>query len=141
MKARPKKCRRSSEKQSAPKKKILIIDADLVMTELLRSYLGQEKGFEVLTAETGADGIRTAIEHQPDLILLDFRLSDMRGLEVHERLRQNSTARETPVIYVSYFLTLRAIEEATGKGARGFISKPFNLSQMYTKVANVLSSS
>lgn len=140
MKARPKNRHRPSRKSPASRKKILIIDGDSSVVELLRDYLGDEKGYEVLTAETGTDGVRVAVESVPDLILLDFRPVDMSGLEVHERLQQNPTTKETPVIYVSYFLTLRSIEEATGKGARGFISKPFNLPETYTKVASVLAS-
>ncbi|RJP70742.1 MAG: response regulator [Candidatus Abyssobacteria bacterium SURF_17] len=141
MKATSKKRCRSSQKRSPKNPRILVVDSDTVMAELMRSYLGDEKGYEVLIAETGASGIRAALEQLPDLILVDFRLADMSGLEMHDRLRQNPATKEIPVIYVSSFLTLRTIEKATDKGARGFISKPFTLSEIYTKVATILSSS
>jgi DNA-binding response OmpR family regulator len=140
MKPSPKKQQRSHRKQSKVKTKILIIDNDPATAGLLRNYLEGEKGFLVLTAETGMDGIRGAIEHVPDLILLDIRLGDMSGLEAHEGLRANRATGAIPVIYISSFFTLRTIEQATVKGARGFLSKPFNLPQIYTKVETVLRS-
>ena len=140
MKSSPRKRHRTVQKPPKTRSKILIIDNDPVPGDLLRNYLGGEKGFVIVAAETGAEGIRKAIEEVPDLILLDFRLTDMSGLEVHEKLRQNPSTREIPVIYLSYFLTLRTIEQATVKGAKGFISKPFTLSGIYTKVTSVLSS-
>jgi len=140
MKSSLRKHHRTVQKPSKTKSKILIIDNDPVAGDLLRNYMGGEKGFVIVAAETGAEGIRKAAEEVPDLILLDFRLTDMSGLEVHEKLRQNPSTREIPVIYLSYFLTLRTIEQATVKGAKGFISKPFTLSGIYTKVTSVLSS-
>ena len=92
-----------------------------------------------MTAGSGAEGIRAALEHLPDLILLDFRLVDMSGLEAHETLQQNPATKDIPVIYSSSFLTLRTIEQAAMKGAKGFISKPFTPSQIYSKVATALS--
>ncbi len=130
----------STRKAATPPKSILIIDSEPAFVELLERYLGSEKGYRVLVASTGADGIKRALLNRPDLILVDFRLSDMSGLDVHETLKKNPKTTHIPVIYVSSFLTLRAIENASKKGARGFISKPFSFSEMHAKVANVLGS-
>ncbi len=140
MKSSPRKQRHAAQKTSRSKYKILIVDNDPAADDLLRNYLSGEKGFVIITAETGAEGIRKATEELPDLILLDFRLTDMTGLEVHEKLRQDASTKEIPVIYLSYFLTLRTIEQATVKGAKGFVSKPFTPSGIYTKITSVLSS-
>ena len=118
---------------------ILIIDTDPMMANLLRGYLEDEKGFVVYSAETAAEGIRLASEQIPDLILMDFRLGEVSGLEVHDHFRQNPATQEIPVVYLSSFLTLRRIEQATVKGARGFITKPFTQSEIYNKVTTVLS--
>jgi CheY-like chemotaxis protein len=120
------------------KRTILIIDSDPMVAALLSSYLEGEKGYAVLSAATGASGIRMAEEAVPDLILLDLRLADMDGLEVHEELRNNSATQSLPIVYVSSFFTLRTVEKATRKGARGFIVKPFTPAGVYTKVATVL---
>jgi len=111
------------------------------MSGMLRNYLGGEKGFKMFVAGNGAEGLRMAVEHVPDLILLDFRLDDMSGLDVHDRLSQNPATAKIPVVYASPFLTFRTIERASSKGAKGFIRKPFTPSEIYTKLTTVLSSS
>lgn len=110
-----------------------------MMATLLRGYLEDEKGFVVYAAETAAEGIRLASEKMPDLILMDFLLGEASGFEVHDSLRQNPATQDIPVVYLSSFLTLRRIEQATVKGARGFITKPFTQSEIYNKVTSVLS--
>ncbi len=122
------------------KTKILIIDSDPAMIGLLRGYLEGEKGFVVTAAETGIEGARAAVDCVPDLILLDFRLSDMGGLEVHDRLRLEPATESVPIVYISSFLTLRAVERASDMGAKGFLRKPFTPSEIYKKVATVLGS-
>ena len=140
MKTNSKKRRNSRRTPLKPKTKILIVDNDQAVASLLQDYLESEKGFTVLEAETGVDGIRAAVENVPDLILLGSRLGDMSGLEVHDRLCENPVTKKIPVIYVLSFLPLRTIEQAIRKGARGFISKPFNLSEISAKVESVLRS-
>ena len=137
MKRDRKKPRRSSREPLQSRTSILIIDTDPMMANLLRAYLEDEKGFVVYSAETAADGIRLASEQIPDLILMDFWLGEVSGLEVHDNLRQNPATQEIPVVYLSSFLTLRRIEQATVKGARGFITKPFTQSEIYNKVTSV----
>jgi len=110
-----------------------------MLANLLQAYLEDEKGFIVYSAENAADGIRLASEKIPDLILMDFRLGEESGLEVHDSFRQNPATRHIPVVYLSSFLTLRRIEQATVKGAKGFITKPFTRSEIYKKVTSVLS--
>jgi len=140
MKPVPKKRKPSRQQPPQSTWKILIIDDDVATTVPLRDYLRSEKGFDVLIAGTGVEGIRAAVEHVPDLILLDFRLIDMSGLEAHEILRRNPVTQHIPVIYSSLFLTLKTIEQAAMKGAKGFISKPFNPSDIYAKVTSALAS-
>ena len=132
--------RTASKSPLDSKAKILVIDSDPAMITLLSAYLEGEKGYAVLTAESGAGGIKTAVEHVPDLILLDFWLSDMGGLEVHDRLRLIPATKGIPIVYVSSFLTFRAVEQASSKGARGFLRKPFTPSDIHKKVVTVLGS-
>lgn len=105
---------------------------------MLTNYLGGKKKFRVLSAETGSDGIQQAIKQVPDVILLDTRLSDMSGLQVHEQLKKNPVTSDIPVIYTSAFSSLRIVEQATRQGAKGFITKPFTMCGIYTKMASVL---
>ena len=139
MNNRSKKGRRPA--RTAAKTKILIIDSDPLMAAILHDCLEGEKGFTVLTADNGISGVRIAIDHKPDLILLDVRLKDMNGLEVHDRIQSDPATEKIPVVYISSFLTLRTIEKASDMGAKGFIRKPFTPAEIYVKVARVLSHS
>ena len=66
--------------------KILVIDDDQAMLKLVE-VIAAENGYEVVTAASGATGLRLALETDPDLILLDLVLPDMSGVEVCRRLR------------------------------------------------------
>ncbi len=120
--------------------RILIIDSDPAMIALLRGFLEGEKGYLVSSAQTGADGVEAAMTHVPDLILIDFRLSDMSGLEVHDRLRLEPLTENIPIVYLSSFLTLRVVEQASDMGAKGFLRKPFTPSEILRKVTAALAS-
>jgi CheY-like chemotaxis protein len=108
------------------------------MAAILRDCLEGEKGFTVLTADNGIAGVRMASDHEPSLILLDARLKDMSGLEVHDRIQSDPATKKIPIVYISSFLTLRTIEKASDLGAKGFIRKPFTPAEIYVKVARVL---
>jgi CheY-like chemotaxis protein len=136
MKFRSKK-RRSPVRPFAATR-ILIIDSDPLMIAILRDCLEGEKGFTVFAADTGIDGVRAAIDHMPDLILLDSNLKDMGGLKVHETLLDDPATENIPVVYISSFLTFRTIEKASDMGAKGFIRKPFTPTEIYAKVTRVL---
>ena len=138
MKASPKRPKQVTPSHHQPKARILVVDNDPVVAEMLKNYLGGKKTYSVLAAESGAEGIQQAIDHMPDLILMDTRLTDMSGLDVQEQLKQNPVTKDIPIIYVSSFHSLRVIEQATRQGAKGFIAKPFTLSSIYTKMASVL---
>jgi two-component system alkaline phosphatase synthesis response regulator PhoP len=136
MKVRPKNGRSPIRKNAQTR--ILIIDGDSLLVEILKECLESEKGFTVFSADNGIAGVRAAVEFRPDLILLDFYLKDMSGLEVHDRLLHDPVTENIPIVYISSFLTLRTIERASDMGAKGFIRKPFTPTDIYIKVARVL---
>jgi DNA-binding response OmpR family regulator len=103
-------------------RRAVVVEDDADMRSLLARTL-QRHGFEVLVAETGADGLRLVEEHRPALVTLDLNLPDLDGTEVCRRLRAVSDA------YVM-MITGRAdeIDELMGLqiGADDYISKPFS---------------
>jgi CheY-like chemotaxis protein len=78
-------------------KKILCIEDDLEMIELLRIILGRA-GYEVIGAEGGVQGLEAMRQEQPDLILLDLMMPGMDGAEVLLRQRRDPAIRDIPVI-------------------------------------------
>jgi two-component system alkaline phosphatase synthesis response regulator PhoP len=119
------------------KQTILVVDDEQDLLDLIEYNLRQE-GYNVLKAENGADGIQMAKEHMPDLVLLDIMMPQMDGIEVCDRMREDSTLSHIPII----FLTARSDEkteiEGLNKGADDFITKPISTTKLVSRIKAVL---
>jgi DNA-binding response OmpR family regulator len=106
---------------------ILIIDDDEILTDLLKDHLTQA-GHEVTTAGLSEEGLRKAIEHQPDLIMLDLMLPDGTGYQTCGKLRQIWKTRSVPIIMMSSSARL-ASQHSIGRmmGVNAYMMKPLNL--------------
>ncbi len=105
------------------KARILIVEDERTALQAL-SLLLEDEGFGVLQAETGEQGLRTALREEPDLILLDIRLPDIDGLTVLERLRAGYS--DAAVIIMTAETSSRNAIRATRLGAFDYVSKPLN---------------
>ncbi|MBN2414466.1 response regulator [bacterium] len=116
---------------------ILTVDDTPANIRLLTHYL-HKQGYKVLTAEDGFEGFKAAIQHKPDLILLDVMMPGTDGYEVCELLKTEEETRDIPVV----FLTAKAEVEDRIKGfemgAVDYITKPFNLTEIATRVRTQL---
>jgi len=118
-----------------PKKKILIIDDErLVRWSLARKMMGW--GYEVVEAESGADGLRSLTDESPDLLLLDMKLPDAKGTDVLEDLRKNWP--ELPVIMITAFGVIEDVVTAMRRGAYDFITKPIDDAKLQSTVVHAL---
>lgn len=119
------------------KKNILVVDDEQDLLDLIEYNLKKE-GFDVLKAEDGQEGIEAARKYQPDLILLDIMMPKMDGLEVVERIRDDSQLNRIPVI----FLTARGDEktevEGLDKGGDDYITKPISTTKLISRIKAVL---
>ena len=117
------------------KKTVLIVEDEKSIVDILRFNLERE-GYRTLTAYDGETGLRTALEKDPDLILLDVMLPKMIGFDVCQALREKG--RNVPVII------LTAREEEADKvlgleiGADDYITKPFSMRELMARIkANI----
>jgi two-component system response regulator ResD len=105
--------------------RILLIDDDLAVVQMLQSYLeASRSGYLVDTALSGEAGLAAVAAHRPDVVLLDVRMPGLNGLEVLKRIRAIDPS--IPVIMVtgaSYGETSGALKS----GAFAYIAKPFEL--------------
>jgi DNA-binding response OmpR family regulator len=120
--------------QSAPQK-ILIVEDDLsILTGLSMSL--KFEGFEVLQAQDGRSGLQKAIDHSPDLIVLDIMLPQMNGYEVIEELRTRGST--VPVVVLS----AKGLEQdkimGLNVGADDYVVKPFGLQELLARIRAVL---
>jgi len=118
-------------------KTILTVDDTPANIRLLTHYL-EKQGYHVITAEDGFEGFKAAIQYQPDMVLLDIMMPGTDGYEVCELLKAEEETKEIPVV----FLTAKADVEDKVRGyelgAVDYITKPFNLIEIATRVQTQL---
>ncbi len=121
----------------AEKIRLLLIDDHQTMHRLLEAIV-RIRGYELLYAENGRQGIAMARQERPDLILLDVMMPDMDGFKVCQYLKEHDETRNVPVM----FLTARGAESdfETGRkaGGDGFMTKPFQASEILGQIDRLL---
>jgi two-component system cell cycle response regulator DivK len=117
---------------------ILIVEDNGNNRKLLRDVL-QFKGYRTIEAESGEDGVTLATQHKPDLVLMDYQLPGIDGIEAFRRIRNASATAHIPIVAV----TASAMPEETKKmkdaGFDGFLTKPINVKGFVQTVADVFS--
>lgn len=106
---------------------VLYIEDDLVNFTLVERILEFRPALKLLHAAKGETGLELAQIHLPKLILLDLNLPDMHGSEVLEKLQNNPTTTELPVVVLSADATPSQIERLLTAGARNYLTKPFDI--------------
>ena len=120
------------------KKKILIVDDDAEIVELMADVLVRDGRFDIKTAASGYDaGIMTQ-QFLPDLILLDYMLPDVNGNVVCETIRKNPEFENIKIIIVSGVIKQDEIDQLLKSGAEDFIRKPFDITELTDRIAAVL---
>lgn len=119
------------------KAKILCIE-DNEQNLYLVTFLLRSKGYDVLEAREGQEGIDAAISNKPDLILLDIQLPSMDGYEVARILRTNPDLLMVPIVAVTSYAMFGDREKALNSGCSGFIEKPINPDTFLTQVEECL---
>ena len=102
--------------------RILVIEDDRILRKACEKSLAK-RGFVVLTASDGEEGIRQAEELMPDLILLDMRMPKVSGAETLATLKQNAKTKTIPVVILSNSSSEGSIHEAETLGAAGYLVK------------------
>ena len=120
------------------KKRLLIVDDDAEIVELMVDVLGRDGRFELKTASTGYDaGIMTQ-KFRPDLILLDYMLPDVNGNIVCKTIKENPEFSNTRIIIISGVINQLEIDDLLKAGAEAFMKKPFSISELIEKIVAVL---
>jgi len=120
-------------------RRILCIEDEPEMIDLIRLILGR-KGFEVLGAAGGEDGINKIREQKPDLVLLDLMMPFVDGWEVYQQMKSDDETKDIPVIVVT--AKAQSIDKVLGlhiAKVDDYIAKPFSPKDLINSVERVLS--
>jgi CheY-like chemotaxis protein len=119
-------------------KRILLIDDETNLVLVIQVCLQKLGGWTVISAESGAEGLRKAEVEQPDAILLDVMMPDLDGLAVLERLRANLRTQHIPVILLTAKMQSAHKNEYARLDIAGVLAKPFNPIELASHVATLL---
>ena len=117
-------------------KKILIVEDVEMNRDLLVQLL--EDDYELAEAVDGRQGLETAIEVKPDLILLDIALPEMDGYEVTKAVREHAEIKGTPIIAVTAHAMAGDEEKALEVGCNDYLSKPIDEEELWDKVSKLI---
>lgn len=111
---------------------LLVVDDDSMMCYWITSILNNGRYQVIGEASNGEEAITLCTELKPNLVLLDINMPKIGGLQVLEEIRKSSPA--TMVLMVSVEASKENYEEATRKGAAGFVVKPFDAARLLEKI-------
>jgi two-component system, cell cycle response regulator DivK len=116
---------------------VLLVEDDSKSRKLIRDLL-TFKGYEIIEAETGEDGVRLAQERRPRLVLMDIRLPGIDGIEALERLRAEVATRRVPVMAMTASVMAGDRQKVLDAGFDAFQSKPIKTRDFVAAVEQLL---
>jgi DNA-binding response OmpR family regulator len=118
--------------------RVVCIEDEPEMIDLVRLILGR-KGFEVIGANGGIEGLEKVKTEKPDLVLLDLMMPDMDGWEVYQQIKADENLREIPIVVVT--AKAQSIDKVLGlhiAKVDDYITKPFGPQELLESVEKIL---
>ena len=120
------------------KTRILIVDDETDIVDMLRDLLSQQTTYDVQTARNGFEAGLAAEKFRPHVILLDINLGDINGREVCRAIRMNPELQMTKVVAMSGQLTEDEAKSLLTQGFEGYIKKPFTIQQVIQSIEDAV---
>jgi two-component system, OmpR family, response regulator len=120
------------------KRKLLIVDDDEGLVELMSESFARDGRFDIKTANNGFDAGMLVREFRPDLVVLDVMLPDINGKEVCQRIRSDNNMDAVKIICISGMIEQDKINELRGAGADDFMNKPFEIDHLVDRCCGLL---
>jgi DNA-binding response OmpR family regulator len=117
---------------------ILVLEDDPSVQTLLRKQL-QAHGFKVSLATDGLDGLMKLETLNPDLMICDVMMPNLDGVEFVKAIKGNTATQKIPVIFLTAKTDPRSMIEGINVGARFYVTKPFQLDDLLSKIRRALS--
>jgi len=121
-------------------KKILVVEDEKDILELLLSIFDDIKDYRILSTVDGEEALRTTRVDNPEIILLDIQLPGLNGYEVCKSVKSDPTMSHTKVLMLSGMAQDSDRQKAQEAGADGYIAKPFSSIELLEKVEGLLRS-
>ncbi len=120
------------------KKKVLVVDDDVDLVELIVDALDRDGRFDVRTANNGFDAGMQVKEFRPDLVVLDVMLPDINGREVCQRVRTDPSMDIVKILCMSGMVEQDKVDDLRRSGANDFMQKPFAVEDLLDRCCDLL---
>ena len=120
------------------RRKVLLVDDDVELVEVMTKFLEEDGRFDVKIATTGFDAGMLVKEYRPDMIVLDVMLPDINGKEVCQRVRADSTMEDVRILCISGMIEEDKIQDLRLAGADDFMHKPFDAELLIDRMCKML---
>jgi len=118
-------------------KRVLVVDDEIHIVHVVAIKL-RNNGYEVISADNGAEAFELACEEKPDIIVTDFQMPVMSGLELVEKLRQRDETKDIPVIMLTARTFAISKEQQEDLRISSCLSKPFSPKELLGNIEDVL---
>jgi len=120
------------------KKKLLIVDDDQDLVELMSDAFERDGRFDIRTANNGFAAGMGVKEFRPDIVVLDVMLPDINGKEVCQRVRSDKSLDSVKIICISGMIEPEKVGDLRAAGADDFLQKPFTVDRLIERVCDLL---
>jgi len=128
-----------ADKDTGTRKKILVVDDDLIIVESIVQALEEDEfNYEVISASDGFEAGLQVNHFNPDLLILDIMMPDIKGYEVCKKIKENDKTKNTKIIVLSAYLDDEKFAKMKEHGADVCFSKPLTLAKLKNEVAKLL---
>lgn len=118
-------------------KKVLVVDDEIHIIHVVAIKL-RNNGYEVISADNGGTAYELACREKPDIIVTDFQMPVMTGLELVQKLRENESTKNIPVIMLTARGFAIADKQKETLGIAEFLSKPFSPKELLRSIEDIL---
>lgn len=118
-------------------KLILVVEDQEDNRRILRDLL-TSRGYVIIEALNGLDGVQLAEEHLPDLILMDIQLPGIDGYEATRRIKSNPTLKHIPIIVITSYALSGDDKKAFAAGCNDYVAKPFSPRKLLKRIEKLL---
>jgi two-component system, OmpR family, response regulator RpaA len=120
------------------RRKVLLVDDDVELVEVMTKFLEEDGRFEVKIATTGFDAGMLVKEYRPDMLVLDVMPPDINGKEVCQRVRADSTMEDVRILCISGMIEEDKIQDLRLAGADDFMHKPFDAEMLIDRMCKMM---
>ena len=118
--------------------RVMIVDDSEVMRRIEKNVLSKHGVETIVEAKDGMEALEKLREGIPDLILLDWNMPGMDGMELAKKLRAHETLKKTPIVMVTSEAERRKVMEALKAGVTNYVVKPFTEEILWEKIEKVV---